>query len=134
MVAEEMITTFAVENSEMPFWTDMDYDPVGHKLYLGAGINPGYIEVWDMDTYEYVTSIETTLDEVHGLVYMDGMVYVTGQIGSLGKMLVVDPELEYVVFELDCGDDPVMLDANPNNKKIYVPDIGGSSVWIWQAY
>jgi len=134
MVAEEMITSLAVAHTDTPFWTDMDYDPVGDRLYLGAGTSPGYIEVWDMDTYEHITSIETTLDEVHGLTYMDGMVYVTGQIESSGKLLVVDPELEYVVFELDCGSDPVMLDANPNNKKIYVPDIGGSSVWIWQAY
>jgi WD40 repeat protein len=123
------LAQFETDVGVAPFWSDLDYDPVHKRLFFGSGSE--FFEVWDSETYEHIDTISTGVGEVVGLDHIGKALYVTAGNGG-GHLLVYDIETLELLWDVPCGIYPTALACNPNNKKIYVPDIDGQSVFVFQ--
>ncbi|HEX9746736.1 MAG TPA: hypothetical protein VGB30_15060 [bacterium] len=123
----ELITSFATDSGTPPFWSDLDYYPEKGKLIFGSSTDS--IEVWNSETYEHIATIPTGLGEVAGVDHMNGFFYVSITTGFLQ---VYDADTLELKWEIPCGVQPLMLCCNEELSKIYVPDIDGQSVLIFQ--
>jgi WD40 repeat protein len=122
--------TFQTNLGLWPFMTDIDFDPHMEKLYFGSG-DDGQFEVWNTDDYSCAQVIDTGYGAVAGIDHMGCGVYVTVP-GHLLVYEYIDNQLE-IIHDVACGSDPRIVACNPNNHKIYVPDMTTSSVFVFQG-
>ena len=127
----EKITQIDAVNSEPPFMSDIDYDPEMSRLYFGCG--PDSLEIWDSETYEFIYELHTGYGEVAGVDHMTNGIYVTTAEDSSGHLLVYNAITLELEWDVPCGIDPRIVACNPNNSKIYVPDMEGQSVFVFSG-
>jgi len=117
-------------NVSPPFMSEIDFDPCLERLYFGCGTDS--LEIWDAGTCEFIGEIHTGYGEVKGVDHMGGGIYVTAGEGA-GHLLVYNAFTLELVWDIDCGQGPAQLACNPNNGKIYVPDMNGQTVFVFQG-
>ena len=122
------ITSFQTQTTAYESMTDIDYHPALKQLYFGSGSN-GAFEVWETETYTHVKTVNTGYGVVRGIDHMGCGIYVTVP----GRLLVYNANTFNLLFDVACGTDPRVLSCNPNNHKIYVPDMGGQTVFVFQG-
>lgn len=127
----EKITEFDTLNPEPPFMSDIDYDPAMSRIYFGCGADS--LEIWDSETFAFIEEIHTGYGEVAGVDHMGRGIYVTTTDGTTGHLLVYDATTFELQWDVTCGEDPRIVACNPNNAKIYVPDMEGQSVFVFQG-
>ncbi len=125
------ITEFETQNVTPPFMSDMDYDPCSERLYFGSGGDS--LEIWDLVTNEFVGEIHTGYGEVQGIDHLGTALYMTASDGAAGHLLVYDAITLELIWDVQCGIDPRVVAVNPNNRKIYIPDMSGQSVFVFQG-
>ncbi len=126
----EIIASFPTDTGIAPFMSDIDYDPDLGRIYFGSG--PDSFEVWDSETYEHIITVGTGIGEVCGVDHMGNALYVTCSDGTSGHLLVYDVGTFELVWDVPCGVSPACVACNPVMGKIYVPDGGGQSVFVFQ--
>lgn len=134
---EDTLSIVSLEDQKITKTVKTDYNPHeivitpdGKKSYITCSLG-NIINVLDNDTFEITHKIHhDKFDFPHGLgISRDGMLYLASTYSN--EIFVIDTETDTIVRHFNTGQNlSHMIALDPEEKKIYVPNIGSHNITV----